>query len=217
MGFEEPGGGGLKLRQELSHLRKFMESLDFINMKADTSCVRSVLTGRKVTTISNPGKEYGIFIRKAPSVTENKSLSYKTRLIPDFSEEYTFHVSCNDGARVYFNGKKMIDLWKDWGSSGSFRYNLEKGKPVDVLVEYYKKTGPAAMLIEWESKSQKRGEIQAKNYFLPDKDENGIFTIEMIDIETGWVKLRTEHIIINNKLNLEIIDLDLAIRIKRKL
>lgn len=174
VGFEEPSGGGPQLRKELGNLRNFIESFDFIKMKADTSCVKSTLTGRNVRVLSNPGKEYAVFVRKALSTAENISVRFSTRLIPDYSEEYTFYISCNDGARVYFNGEKMIDLWTDWGSSGSFTYTPEKRKPVDMVVEYYKKVGPATILIEWESKSQPREEIKEKNYLLPDKDENGV-------------------------------------------
>jgi hypothetical protein len=59
------------------------------------------------------------------------------------------------------------------------------------------------------------GEPQVNN-ILALEIENGNYTVEMISIETGLIESKSEQKAVDNKLRLEVVDLDLAVRIKRK-
>ena len=54
-----PGGGSTNLRKQLTYLRKFIESMDFVKMKPDFEVVRHA-PGLQAHAISEPGKQYAI-------------------------------------------------------------------------------------------------------------------------------------------------------------
>lgn len=54
-----PGGGSSNLRKQLSYLRKFIESFDFIKMKPDYTVVAHA-PGMRTQAITEPGKQYAI-------------------------------------------------------------------------------------------------------------------------------------------------------------
>ena len=56
-----PGGGSPELRRQLSYLQSFMESLDFIQMQPDKTCVIQA-PGVEWHAISEPGKQYAIVL-----------------------------------------------------------------------------------------------------------------------------------------------------------
>lgn len=58
----QPGGGSVAYRKQLGYLKKFIESLDFVTMKPDTTFYSSGLTGKnKITVLAEPGKQYAIY------------------------------------------------------------------------------------------------------------------------------------------------------------
>ena len=174
----EPGGGSKQLRKELMHLQEFMNSFDFINMGPDTSTVKSKLTHRTVRMLSKPGKEYAIFVRPDPAKKKNVSVKFEAKLLPKHTGKHTFYLRCHDGAKVWFNGNLMLDLWKDgtWKdfNTGDFKYELTKDQPVDLVVEYYHKKHMAFIDFEWESEKISRQEIGTENYLTPDERKNGV-------------------------------------------
>ncbi|MCL2709957.1 MAG: hypothetical protein FWE95_03665 [Planctomycetaceae bacterium] len=60
-----PGGGSVALRKHIATLKRFIESFDFIRMKPDTACVE----GNEDYTLSEPGKQYAIFLRNSEGKT----------------------------------------------------------------------------------------------------------------------------------------------------
>ncbi|MBA4057938.1 MAG: hypothetical protein C0490_24690, partial [Marivirga sp.] len=65
----QPGGGSATLRQQLGHLRKFMDGFDFIRMKPDRSSISGGLpAGARIHVLSEPGKQYAAYIRKGNQV-----------------------------------------------------------------------------------------------------------------------------------------------------
>lgn len=54
-----PGGGSTNLRKQLTYLRKFIESMDFVKMKPDFEVVRHA-PGLQTQAISEPGKQYAM-------------------------------------------------------------------------------------------------------------------------------------------------------------
>ncbi|HEX7584387.1 MAG TPA: hypothetical protein VF373_06830, partial [Prolixibacteraceae bacterium] len=58
----QPGGGSPALRKQLSYLKKFMDSFNFVAMKPDTTVHSEGLSGKnKVIVLAETGKQYAIY------------------------------------------------------------------------------------------------------------------------------------------------------------
>ena len=58
----QPGGGSIALRKQLSYLKKFMDSFNFVAMKPDTTVYSGGLSGKnKVIVLAETGKQYAIY------------------------------------------------------------------------------------------------------------------------------------------------------------
>jgi hypothetical protein len=60
----QPGGGGPAFRQQLNYLAKFMNGFAFVKMKPDEEVIRSVTKGVTARAMSEPGKQYGIYLSR---------------------------------------------------------------------------------------------------------------------------------------------------------
>jgi hypothetical protein len=59
-----PGGGSPEFRKQLSILKRFVESFDFLKMKPDNAPVK-VPDGASAYVLAEPGKQYAIYLRGA--------------------------------------------------------------------------------------------------------------------------------------------------------
>lgn len=87
------------------------------------------------------------------------SVRWIGKVVPRYSEEYTFFIASDDGARLWVNGQKLIDCWQIQGlSENKGRIRLDAGKSYDLRVEFFEKVGDTTALVYfyWESPSQKR-------------------------------------------------------------
>jgi hypothetical protein len=58
----QPGGGSPAFRKQLSYLKKFMDSFNFVAMKPDTTVYSGGLSGKnKATVLAETGKQYAIY------------------------------------------------------------------------------------------------------------------------------------------------------------
>lgn len=76
------------------------------------------------------------------------------RVVPAFDETYTFHTISAGGARLWVNGKLLVDHLApqpltDWSGSVAMRANF----PTDLQLEYQQVTGNASMKLQWSSPS----------------------------------------------------------------
>jgi hypothetical protein len=59
----QPGGGSIVLRKQLSYLKRFMDSFNFINMRPDSVTISGGVPANAVSqTLSETGKQYAIYI-----------------------------------------------------------------------------------------------------------------------------------------------------------
>jgi hypothetical protein len=59
----QPGGGSVKLRQQLSYLQTFMQGLNFIKMKPDLSFISGKSTeGTQIQALCEHGKQYAVYL-----------------------------------------------------------------------------------------------------------------------------------------------------------
>ncbi|MBI5535882.1 MAG: hypothetical protein HY898_24395 [Deltaproteobacteria bacterium] len=72
-------------------------------------------------------------------------------LEPPQAGNYTFHVSADDGARVWVAGLQIFDLWYGAGPiSASADVQLKAGAPIPIKVEAFNAIGEASIKLEWE-------------------------------------------------------------------
>jgi GH43 family beta-xylosidase len=114
-------------------------------------------------------------------------------IVPNYSEDYTFHMVGDDGFRLWINGEKIIDFWQQtWDNpQDSVAISLEAGKHYDIKVEYLQGWGGSWLRMEWESASQRREVVPESALFLPSdhilpsKKEDLTAEIQKIDYLTG--------------------------------
>lgn len=59
---KQPGGGTPSFRKQLSYLKKFMDSFDFVKMNPDTTVFSGEISGKnKVFVLSETGKQYAMY------------------------------------------------------------------------------------------------------------------------------------------------------------
>jgi glucose/arabinose dehydrogenase len=76
------------------------------------------------------------------------------------SGEWTFHISTDDGGRLFVDGKKVIERWVDQGETEStFKVRLEAGRKVPIVFEYYQRGGAAVARLLWSGPGQPRSVI----------------------------------------------------------
>jgi hypothetical protein len=97
------------------------------------------------------------YIRVAP---DNFSVRWTGQVLPRFSETYTFHLTGDDGARLYIrtagaaDWTLLIDTWDaPVPDPTTADYSMTAGQAYDVRVEYRELAGTAAARLAWSSPS----------------------------------------------------------------
>ncbi|MBI4583726.1 MAG: hypothetical protein HY717_06860 [Planctomycetes bacterium] len=162
----QPGGGTPALRKQLKILGDFIHGFDFLKMKPDRSIITDgVPPGLTARALVQAGEAYAIYLR--PLATPSFSARWTGRLEPSHSEEYTFYTLSNDGARLWVDGKLIIDDWSEHSEKESAgKIALAAGKKVPVKLEYFYNGGEAAMKLLWSSRSQPKEVVPASRFFL---------------------------------------------------
>ncbi|GIN71397.1 hypothetical protein J14TS2_18720 [Bacillus sp. J14TS2] len=90
-------------------------------------------------------------------------------IVPEYTEDYTFHMVGDDGFRLWINGVMIIDFWEQkWEiPQVSSPISLEAGKHYDIKIEYLQGWGGAWLRMEWESASQEREIVPESALYLP--------------------------------------------------
>jgi hypothetical protein len=93
------------------------------------------------------------------------SVRWTGKLVPRFSEKYTFIAEAYGDLRLWINNNLLIDQWSKDSQGDSAQLNskiisctsllisLEYGKSYDCKVEYRQDTGPAKLILKWSSPS----------------------------------------------------------------
>jgi hypothetical protein len=82
------------------------------------------------------------------------------------SEEYTFHLTTDGGARMWINGVMLVNAWTPHGRREDFgRIRLEAGKKYDIKIEYFDDSGQAVTQLRWSSPSIAKQFIPSANLF----------------------------------------------------
>lgn len=78
------------------------------------------------------------------------SIRWTGKLRPDVSGEYVFNFANDDGARLYLDGKMLIDSWQGHAvRTDSAAVYLEAGREYDFKAEYYDNRDYALARLKW--------------------------------------------------------------------
>jgi acetyl esterase/lipase len=88
--------------------------------------------------------------------TDRFSVRWTGKIIPQFSEDYTFRTVNDDGARLWINGVQLINDWTGHPpqTNTSAAVALVAGQAYDIVMEYFEGTSTAVAKLLWSSASQ---------------------------------------------------------------
>ena len=97
------------------------------------------------------------------------SVRWTGQVQPQYSEAYTFHVTHNDGARLWVNNQLIVNNWTNRSSSAtsSGSITLVAGQKYNLQLDYYENTGSAVAQLAWSSPRVTRQIIPAEQLYLP--------------------------------------------------
>ena len=193
----QPGGGGAELRKQFHILKTFVEGLDFVAMQPMQEIFNGSLPGGiKARALGKTGEQYALYFSRTPQLQQNYSLRWSGRLTPKYSATYTFYTLTDDGARLWVNGKKLIDDWTSHAPlENSGRIELAAGKPVDIRMEFYQGAGGAKAELQWSSPGRAKELIAPEFFKLADGDAPGL-KIEWFD-DMKLDKKQAESVVFN--------------------
>jgi hypothetical protein len=87
----------------------------------------------------------------------NFSVRWTGKVIPAHSGRYTFHVTTDDGARLWVGGQLIVDSWVDQApTEHRGKIDLVAERSYEVRLEYYQRFGGTRLALEWSSAAQAR-------------------------------------------------------------
>lgn len=118
------------------------------------------------------------------------SVRWTGRVVPLYSETYTFHLTVDDGAMLWINEQRIISTWKDQGATTyTGQIEMESGQPANIKLLYYNGWFGATANVRWSSASQAK-EIIPTSRLLPPASEAPVTTAAVPTL-TGRVKTQT--------------------------
>ncbi|HEY8668459.1 MAG TPA: PQQ-dependent sugar dehydrogenase, partial [Tepidisphaeraceae bacterium] len=94
------------------------------------------------------------------------SARWTGKIVPRYSQTYTFYTTSDDGVRLWVNGHKIIDNFTNHAPTTNSGYlTLVAGQKYDIKMEYYENTGGAVAKLEWSSSSQAREIVPSSQLF----------------------------------------------------
>ena len=79
------------------------------------------------------------------------SIRWTGKLKPAISGDYTIYFNADDGCRLFIDGKKLIDEWRERSiSTDSISLHLEAGKEYDIKAEYFNNRDNAVAKLYWK-------------------------------------------------------------------
>jgi uncharacterized protein (DUF1800 family) len=95
------------------------------------------------------------------------STRWTGEVLPEFSQIYTFFFTADDAARVWVNGKLLVNAWPRSGGATEFSgtIDLVAGVRVPIVVEFYEITSNARAELRWSSANRSKEIIPTTRLF----------------------------------------------------
>jgi hypothetical protein len=94
------------------------------------------------------------------------SIRWAGKVRPDHSEQYTFFVNADEGARLWIDRILIIDSWSALTSEKSAVAMLRQNFMHDIILEYKDLTGNAYVELRWSSNSTPKAIIPMANLYV---------------------------------------------------
>ncbi len=113
------------------------------------------------------------------------SARWDGELQAQYTEPYALQVVSDDRARVWLDGKLLIDEWYDHAASvSSAMVNLEAGKHYALRVDYFQNRGGAMVKLLWSSRSTPQqiipqSQLYSKTSVMPPQDLQQMYQAEL--------------------------------------
>ncbi len=105
----------------------------------------------------------------SPVGNNNFSVRWAGKILPLYSEQYTFFTNSDDGIRLWVNGIQVINNWTDHSvKEDNGTITLSAGKSYDIVLEFYENGGQAVAQLSWSSASQSK-QIIPKSHLFPEE------------------------------------------------
>jgi GH43 family beta-xylosidase len=105
----------------------------------------------------------------APAASMNAdqfSVRWTGQVQPQYTRDYTFYVSSDDGARLWVDGRLLVDNWvRQSATEKSARIALQAGQRYDIRLDYYDGPQLAQVNLSWSSASQPKQIIPSSRLF----------------------------------------------------
>jgi hypothetical protein len=93
----------------------------------------------------------------AAGLSTNASARWTANLEAPFTETYSLITTSDDGVRLWFDGRLVIDNWTDHSQADNVAtVNLTAGQVYSIRMEWYNNTAGSVAQLSWESPSQPR-------------------------------------------------------------
>jgi hypothetical protein len=91
---------------------------------------------------------------------ENYSVRWTGQIEVPTTGTYTFFLTCDDGGRLWVDGKQLVDAWDIHGSTEySGAIDLQAGKPCDIRIEYFQCLGDETLTLGWSGPGIGKGVV----------------------------------------------------------
>ena len=110
------------------------------------------------------------------------------RIVAPQDGDYTFYLYCDNGVRLYIDGKLVIDWWvNDWDKEQrSAPITLKKGEAHDFKLEWFEATGGSHITLRWKNdQTLTKRVIPANAFYLPENCDVPMVT----EIDTSKAQL----------------------------
>lgn len=118
----------------------------------------TTLSGAPVKTATGETAVYYDWYAGTPDPSigpDTFTIRWTGQVQPEFSEEYTFVVRSDEGAKLWVNGQLIIDKWGLQSvTDQSGKITLQAGERYDIKLEYAENTYRAEVHLSWYSLSQ---------------------------------------------------------------
>jgi len=95
------------------------------------------------------------------------SARWTGQLIAPQTGQYTFHLTADDGIRLWIGGDLLIDHWNDSpGQTRTATTTLQANQAYDLRLEYYENKVGARIRLEWTTPSESQ-QVIPREYFSP--------------------------------------------------
>jgi hypothetical protein len=91
---------------------------------------------------------------------ENYSIRWTGQVEAPTSGTYTFSLTCDDGGRLWVDGKQLVDGWRDQGATEyTGAIDLTARKPCDIRVEYFQGATDETLVLQWSGPGIAKGVV----------------------------------------------------------